>query len=82
MSDAKHSRTGRTSKAPAKRAESKSPTLKCPECHSERVRRIVYGLPGAELMEEAARERVILGGCIIDADSASLACLDCDRRWN
>jgi hypothetical protein len=57
MNDAKHSRISRTSKASTKRAEPKTPTLKCPECHSERVVRIAYGLPAEELMEEAARGR-------------------------
>ena len=61
-----------TSKRPADRRKSKLPrsprrrrpsSLKCPSCHSDRVRPIVYGLPGEELMEEASRERVILGGC-------------------
>jgi hypothetical protein len=33
-------------------------------------------------MEEASRERVILGGCIIFDGRPFLACLDCDHRWS
>jgi hypothetical protein len=46
------------------------------------VRPIAYGLPGEELMEEASRERVVLGGCRIIEDDPRLACLDCDHRWS
>lgn len=82
MSNAKRSRTSRTSKVSAKPGAPKAPQLKCPECDSERVRPIVYGLPGEELLEEASRDRVLLGGCTIVEDSPSLACLNCGHRWS
>lgn len=82
MSTSKRPPTVRKSKTSTKPDVPKASILKCPECHSDRVRPIAYGLPGEELMEEASRERVILGGCIIFDGRPFLACLDCDHRWS
>jgi hypothetical protein len=57
-------------------------SVRCPSCDSDRVRPIVYGLPSEDLMEEASREQVLLGGCTIFHDRPSLACLGCGGQWS
>jgi 5-methylcytosine-specific restriction enzyme A len=82
MSASKRPRNGRRSKTSTNPEVNKEAVFRCPACHSDRVRPIVYGLPGEELIEEASRERVILGGCTLFDNRPLLACLDCDHRWN
>jgi hypothetical protein len=49
----------------------------CPDCASRDVRRIVYGTPLPELIEEAEASHVELGGCIVGPDDP-----DSRRRSN
>lgn len=51
----------------------------CPECASGRIVPIVYGLPGAEMLEAAKRGEISLGGCELSFDNPLVECLDC--RW-
>ena len=55
----------------------------CPTCGEAGVP-IVYGLPGPELVEEADRGAIILGGCcvIVDAPMANVGCTACDTEWH
>jgi hypothetical protein len=82
MSAPKRPFNARRSKTSAGLDKSKGSVFRCPACGSNRVRAIVYGLPSEELMEDASRERVILGGCTIVDGRPMLACLDCERRWS
>ena len=41
--------------------------LRCAFCGTTASRTVVYGYPSPELLEEARRGEVILGGCVIDA---------------
>jgi hypothetical protein len=82
MSVSKRPFNARRSKTSAGPDKSRGSVFRCPACHSNRVRAIVYGLPSEELMEEASRERVILGGCTIVDGRPLLACLDCEHRWS
>ncbi len=51
----------------------------CPECGSQELRPVVFGLPSAELGAEADAEEVVLGGCCCWGDERDPAwsCLDC-----
>ena len=40
---------------------------------------IVYGMPGSELMEAAARGEVSLGGCVVHEDMPAFVCLACEE---
>ncbi len=55
----------------------------CPECGSERVARILYGLP--DLSEELERQldggEVVLGGCMVSGDDPSWRCVECRHEW-
>jgi hypothetical protein len=53
----------------------------CPECGSERVVPIVYGL--AEFRSEAAAspDNVKIGGCMVSADSPAWHCNVCEAEW-
>jgi transposase-like protein len=53
----------------------------CPECGSKHVVRIAYGYPGPEMMRDAERGRIVLGGCVIAADSPKWSCSDCRATW-
>ena len=47
---------------------------KCPKCNAHMLP-IEYGLPDAELLAEAERGEVLIGGCIVDPDCPEFACL-------
>ncbi|MHC4469600.1 MAG: hypothetical protein ACYTDY_00290 [Planctomycetota bacterium] len=49
----------------------------CPECGSERVVPIVYGLPTDEALEMAEQGRFRLGGCCVTGNDPKWGCLDC-----
>ncbi len=53
----------------------------CPECGTDQVVPMVFGLPGPELAEEAQRGEVELGGCSITGDDPEWACRECGHRW-
>jgi len=52
---------------------------KCPYCGSEKIARIVYGLP-ASGTEYKPRD-YILGGCVIRPNSPTHKCLNCDKGF-
>lgn len=54
--------------------------IKCPNCN-EKLIRIVYGLPGNELMEKAKKGEVCLGGCIVLENSPKYYCKKCKRKY-
>lgn len=55
--------------------------ITCPECGSENVVPIVYGLPSWEAWEEELEGKIRLGGCCISEDSPKYACKDCHCEW-
>jgi hypothetical protein len=58
-----------------------SATISCPNCRCDEVIPIVYGLPGAELLDAADRGEVKLGGCVIADGFPTLACRACGHEW-
>ena len=54
---------------------------KCPSCGSPSVAPIVYGLPDANLQEQARRGEVVLGGCEIIGEDPNRACRECGHQW-
>ena len=59
------------------------PKAVCPQCGNRSGVRIVYGMPDAELFEQAERGLVALGGCIIVDPQPSWRCLriECGTEW-
>jgi hypothetical protein len=54
----------------------------CPQCDSDKVAWISYGLPSVEAVEDAQEEGdVVFGGCVIDVDSPPFCCKSCSHRW-
>lgn len=43
--------------------------------------RIAYGLPGPEMMDEAQRGEILLGGCIIDEGAPDWHCPACQHEF-
>jgi hypothetical protein len=54
--------------------------VRCPNCRSTEVVRIVYGLPTEEAEQAALRGEVILGGCIVEPGQPTHRCLECDTE--
>jgi predicted Zn-ribbon and HTH transcriptional regulator len=54
---------------------------KCPRCHSDEALPIAYGLPGPELVEEAAAGRVALGGYMVWTEAPDWRCVRCGHEW-
>lgn len=54
--------------------------LKCSECGSDTVLRIVYGLVTMDYLE-ANKDRVILGGCEFSEDAPRYECSDCGKQY-
>ena len=59
---------------------------KCPNCGGKVVK-IIYGMPGPELMDQCMNGEIILGGCCIMTDengkllSPEFGCLECDTMF-
>jgi YgiT-type zinc finger domain-containing protein len=56
-------------------------TPSCPKCGAAAPMPIVYGNPGPNLAEAAARGEIELGGCIIQAENPAWKCRACGERF-
>jgi phage FluMu protein Com len=54
---------------------------RCPKCGSLNTVKIIYGLPGEELIDLHNREKILLGGCMVWPNSPKHYCKDCHNRW-
>jgi hypothetical protein len=56
---------------------------KCPDCGSDRVASILYGLPGftGDLKRRLDAGEVILGGCCVSDYDPIWQCIKCQHRW-
>jgi hypothetical protein len=52
--------------------------MKCPECGAKNAKKIVYGLPSAEMDED----NVIMGGCLVSFDNKNYHCVECEHEFN
>jgi predicted RNA-binding Zn-ribbon protein involved in translation (DUF1610 family) len=59
----------------------KSNKYVCPICNKKSVVKIVYGYPSQELLDEAIKKEVVLGGCIVDEANPEFQCLQCGNQW-
>ena len=56
---------------------------KCPKCGSSKgVIRIVYGLPGSDLLKKELEGKILLGGCCIVDDNPDWHCKECTHEWS
>lgn len=54
----------------------------CPECSSEQVLRIIYGLIDYDdFVTMSEHEPIDLGGCVITDESPAWRCGVCDASW-
>jgi hypothetical protein len=67
---------GRKSEAPKRR------TKPCPKCGSLDVVPIEYGYPGPEMMAEAAKGLIELGGCCVSDDDPRKLCRACGEEFD
>ena len=56
---------------------------RCPSCGEVSGVRIVYGMPDVDLVDQAERGLVVLGGCMVEPDQPTWACLreECRAEW-
>lgn len=54
----------------------------CPQCGSEKVRYIVYGLPDKPDPTPPDERDYVLGGCCVDRDSPNRYCKSCGHCWH
>lgn len=54
----------------------------CPKCGSKNIVKIVYGLPGYELLEETDKDKVRIDRCSIKKNSPEFLCNDCAYEWS
>lgn len=50
-----------------------------PRCCDKAMIPILYGMPGPEMLEEAERGEIKIGGCIIEGDAPTFRCTSCGR---
>ena len=55
--------------------------MKCPECGSENIIPIVYGISSDELLEDFNAEKVAIGGWCIREAIPTLRCKDCGHPF-
>jgi hypothetical protein len=64
------------------KTESKKKTKRiCPECNSQEVVPILYGMPTAQAAEEEEKGKLFIGGCCIYEDSPKWHCKACGNEW-
>ena len=54
---------------------------KCPNCGSWKRVPIRYGYPSNAMMEDARRDAIVLGGCIVTEHDPMWQCTDCRHWW-
>jgi transposase-like protein len=52
--------------------------LKCPDCSSDQVKKIVYGLPDFNNFDFEKNE---VGGCCVSPFDPKYACSSCEVTW-
>jgi len=51
---------------------------RCPECGSENVKKILYGLPDGL---EHGPGHLVAGGCLVSGNDPTRCCGDCGSEW-
>ncbi len=54
---------------------------RCPNCTNKMIK-IVYGMPDTDTMEKAQRGELFLGGCVIEEFQPEYHCNKCRRSYN
>ena len=57
--------------------------ITCPECGSERIAEVIYGMPAysAEFQAKLDAGEIILNGCLVDGPVLPYQCRDCGKRF-
>lgn len=53
----------------------------CPKCKQNTGVNIEYGFPGIEQAEQAERQEIVLGGCVLEENQPDRHCLSCGSEW-
>jgi len=59
----------------------KSKQMKCPVC-SEKLVKIVYGMPDVDLWKKAEQRKVFIGGCCVSECSPKYHCYKCRKSFS
>jgi len=52
-------------------------TIDCPSCRTGSVISIIYGMPDYQLLEQAEKGEIHLGGCIVSDNDPHYYCKEC-----
>jgi len=55
----------------------KSPVI-CPNCQTDQVKEIIYGLPDIESFDF---EKYEVGGCCVTPNDPKFSCTECGKSW-
>ena len=53
----------------------------CPKCKSNMIIDIIYGFPSDELINDASKNKVELGGCVIEPNNHKYKCKSCGNEF-
>ena len=54
---------------------------RCPRCGAMKRLKIIYGLPGSDLIRDSEHGKVALGGCLVDPSNPRWKCAVCGETW-
>jgi hypothetical protein len=53
----------------------------CERCGSKDTAEIIYGMVTPDVEAEYPNQRIVLGGCVVEATSPRWQCLCCGQSW-
>ncbi len=58
--------------------------LKCPACHSDKIMKIIYGLPDMtkEIERQLDDKKMVLGGCLVSDNAPLWMCSACNHKFD
>ncbi len=57
--------------------------VKCPECHSTDIAKILYGMPvmNEKMQKDISNGKIVLGGCCLDESNPVYHCNKCGHEF-
>ncbi|MEG0873408.1 MAG: hypothetical protein RSE57_05625, partial [Clostridia bacterium] len=55
--------------------------MKCPICKSKMVN-IIYGMPSSEVIVQAEKQKIFIGGCLVMENNPVYHCYNCQKSFS
>jgi ribosomal protein L37AE/L43A len=53
----------------------------CPECTSNKIAKILYGMPDYEIIKDKLKSgKIVLGGCVMEVGAPVWQCTNCNKK--